>query len=61
MTETVSRALVDAFYEAYAGHHTENLAAMLHEDVTWTISGPVDVLPYCGCHRGKQAVIHLVD
>ena len=61
MTETVSRELVDAFYEAYASHNTENLTAMLHDDVTWTISGPVDVLPFCGIHRGKPAVILLTD
>ncbi len=61
MTETVSRKLVDAFYEAYASHNTENLAAMLRDDVIWTISGPVDVLSYCGIHRGKAAVIHLAD
>lgn len=61
MAETVSRNLVDAFYEAYASHNTEMLTAMFHDDVTWTISGPVDVLTYCGVHRGKQAVIHLVD
>lgn len=61
MTETVTHALVDAFYAAYASQNTESLAAVLHDDVTWTISGPVDVLSFCGTRRGKAAVIHLVD
>ena len=61
MPEFVTRRLVDAFYEAYASQNTERLAAVLHDDVTWTISGPVDVLAYCGVHRGKAAVVHLVD
>lgn len=61
MPEAVTRRLVDDFYEAYASQNTERLAAVLHDDVTWTISGPVDVLAYCGVHRGKAAVVLLAD
>lgn len=61
MAEIVSRALVSAFYEAYASHDTDKLVPMLDDEVTWTIRGPVDVLGYCGRHSGKPAVINLVD
>jgi ketosteroid isomerase-like protein len=28
--------------------------------VAWSISGPVDVLPFCGTRRGKAAVLDLI-
>lgn len=61
MTYSVSRKVVDAFYEAYAAHATDRLAPLLHDDIEWTISGPVDVLSFCGVRRGKAAVLDLVD
>ncbi|MEI8277231.1 MAG: nuclear transport factor 2 family protein [Hyphomicrobiales bacterium] len=61
MTYTVSRAVVKAFYAAYASHDTARLAPLLHDDIEWTISGPVEVLAWCGKRSGKAAVIDLVD
>lgn len=61
MAYSVSRAVVDAFYEAYASHDTAKITPLLHDDIEWTISGPVDVLSWCGTRRGKPAVIELVD
>jgi ketosteroid isomerase-like protein len=60
MTAT-TRELVEAFYRAYTGRDTASMATFLADDVEWTISGPVDVLPFCGTHRGKDAVVALVD
>jgi ketosteroid isomerase-like protein len=59
MTESVSRELVEAFYAAYASQDTEKLSGVLHDDITWVISGPIDVLPFCGTRRGKAAVLDL--
>jgi ketosteroid isomerase-like protein len=56
MNSPVPRSLVEAFYEVYAVRDAEKVAAFLHDDVVWTISGPVEVLSYCGTHRGKAAV-----
>ena len=61
MTEAVPRAVVEAFYKAYAARDAEKIAEFLHDDVEWTISGPVDVLPFCGTHRGKAAVLDLIE
>lgn len=61
MTYSVPRAVVRAFYEAYASHDTGRIAGLLDDDVEWTISGPVDVLSFCGVRRGKRAVLDLVD
>jgi ketosteroid isomerase-like protein len=61
MTVPVSRAMVDAFYVAYATRDSRKIAPFIHDDVDWTISGPVDFLPFCGRYRGKAAVLDLID
>lgn len=61
MTDSISRATVDAFYEAYAARDGGKVAEFLADDVKWTISGPVDVLPFCGTRYGKAAVLDLIE
>ena len=60
MAYAVPRALVEAFYAAYATRDAAKIAAFLDEDVEWTISGPVDYLRFCGTHRGKADVLDLI-
>ncbi len=60
MTNPVPRAVVDAFYKVYAARDVEKIADFLHDDVEWAISGPVDLLPFCGTHRGKADVIDMI-
>lgn len=61
MSDSVPRDVVEAFYRAYAASDSANVAPFLHEDVEWTISGPVDLLPFCGTRHGKAAVVELMD
>ena len=61
MSTSVSRELVQAFYRVYTVHDAAKVAEFLADDVTWIISGPIDVLPYCGVRHGKAAVIELVQ
>jgi ketosteroid isomerase-like protein len=56
----VTREWVEAFNAAYAGRHMDRLASLLDDDVRWVISGPVDLMPFCGERRGKQAVLDMV-
>ena len=56
----ITREWVQAFNEAYAGRYMDRLASFLHDDVRWVISGPVDLMPFCGERRGKQAVLDMV-
>jgi len=60
MSYEVPRSLVETFYEVYAARDVGKIAEFLHDDVEWTISGPVDLLPFCGTHRGKAEVIDLI-
>ena len=58
---TVERSVVEAFYQAYGERDVETIVQFLDDDVTWTISGPVDILPFCGSRRGKAAVMKLIQ
>ena len=61
MSDTVSRAMVEAFYQAYAARDADKIAPFLDDAVEWTISGPVDVLPFCGTRHGKAAVLEMIE
>jgi ketosteroid isomerase-like protein len=60
MTQAVPRAVVEGFYQALTDCDMDTFASYLDDNVVWTISGPVDVLQFCGQHRGKDAVLKLV-
>jgi len=60
MSHDVPRPVVEAFYKIYAARDVAAIADYLHDDIAWTISGPVDLLPFCGIHRGKPAVLDLI-
>jgi ketosteroid isomerase-like protein len=61
MTEPVPRAVVEGFYNAFANCDMYALAPYLDDEVVWTISGPVDILPFCGQRRGKSVVLKLLN
>ena len=61
MTEAVPRSVVEAYYKAYAARDAKAVAEYLDDNVEWTISGPVDVLPFCGKRHGKAAVLELIE
>ena len=60
MTQAVPRAVVEGFYQALTDCDMDTFASYLDDNVVWTISGPVDVLQFCGQHRGKDVVLKLV-
>ena len=60
MSSSVPRAVVEAFYHALSICDMGTLATFLDDQVTWTISGPVDILPFCGQRVGKDVVMKLL-
>jgi ketosteroid isomerase-like protein len=60
MSGSVPRAVVKAFYHALSIRDMGTLATFLDDQVTWTISGPVDILPFCGQRVGKDVVLKLL-
>ena len=61
MSYSVPRTVVEGFYKAYATRDIAKVAPFIHDDVEWTISGPVDFLPFCGTHRGKADVLAMIE
>jgi ketosteroid isomerase-like protein len=60
MSYSVPRSLVEAFYRAYAARDHDTVADFLDDDVNWTISGPVDLLRFCGTRHGKTAALDMM-
>ncbi len=60
MTAPVSRQLVQDFFQARLSRDPARIAPFLHDDIEWSIAGPIDPLPFCGEQRGKSAVIDAI-
>jgi ketosteroid isomerase-like protein len=60
MGSPVPRAVVEAFYHALSVRDMDALESFLDDQVVWTISGPVDIPPFCGRRVGKDVVIKLI-
>jgi ketosteroid isomerase-like protein len=60
MPVTDTRTLAQDFYRAYASRDVAALAGFIDDEVEWTVSGPVDILPFCGTRHGRQAVLDLI-
>jgi ketosteroid isomerase-like protein len=60
MSQSIPRSLVEAFYDAYATRDPRKIAPFLDDAIEWTISGPVELMPFCGTHVGKPAVLDLI-
>src|SRR5436189_2915953 len=57
MTKNAMRGVVAAFCDALAARAPELLSAVIADEVELTIFGPVDLFPFFGQRRGKQAVM----
>ena len=51
-----SRALQRAINE----RQFEDIASVIDEDVDWAIYGPIDMFPFFGARRGREAVIDVI-
>jgi ketosteroid isomerase-like protein len=56
MTESI-RPTVEAFYKASAERNIPLVVSMIDDDVDWLVQGPVDIFPFLGQRRGKDAVL----
>jgi ketosteroid isomerase-like protein len=56
----VNRQTLDAFNRAYAARDLATLSQVIDDNATWSISGPVDLLEFCGTRHGKAAVLDMV-
>ncbi len=57
MTEDAMRGVVRAFCDALSLRAPELFSNVLDDAVEWTLFGPIDLFPFFGRRRGKQAVM----
>jgi len=60
MTEHSLWRFSRALHRAINERQLEDLATLLDEDVDWAIYGPIDMFPFLGARRGKEAVLEVV-
>jgi ketosteroid isomerase-like protein len=56
-----NRRAAEGFYRALASRDARRIGAYLSDDVDWMSIGPVEMLSFCGPHRGKAAVMHVFE
>ena len=57
MNEEATRRVVSDLYAAYLGGDGKRMAALIDDDIDWVIYEPVQVFPFAGHRRGKDAVL----
>jgi ketosteroid isomerase-like protein len=60
MTEHSLWRFSRAFHLAINERQSEDIEALIDEDVDWTIYGPIDMFPFLGARRGKAAVLEVI-
>lgn len=61
MSPDQQRLKIEAFQRALRAQDYDAIEGFLADNVTWTIGGPVDVLPFCGTYRGKAEVRNMLE
>jgi ketosteroid isomerase-like protein len=60
MTTGITRDLVRDYFQACLSRDPERVGRCLADDVEWSLGGPVDLLPFCGQRRGRDAVVDTI-
>ena len=60
MTEHSLWRFSRALHRAINERRHDEIEALIDEDVDWAIYGPIDMFPFFGARRGKDAVIEVI-
>ena len=60
MTEHSLWRFSRALHRAINERQPADLEALLDDDVDWAIYGPIDMFPFLGARRGKEAVLEVI-
>jgi ketosteroid isomerase-like protein len=60
MTEHSLWRFSRALHRAINDRQIEDLEAVIDEDIDWAIYGPIDMFPFLGARRGKEAVLEVI-
>lgn len=59
MTQDAMRGFVRAFCNALSTRDIALIEPFLHDEIEWTAFGPIDLFPFFGQRRGKDAVLKM--
>ena len=51
-----TRKLAEALFEAYGSRDPVRMTDFMADDMEWRVTGPVELLAFCGIWRGKAAI-----
>src|ERR1700743_1847176 len=60
MTEHSLWRLARALHRAINERQHQDIEALIDDDVDWAIFGPIDMFPFFGARRGKDAVLEVI-
>jgi ketosteroid isomerase-like protein len=60
MTEHSLWRFSRAMHRAINERQLDDLEAVIDDDVDWAIYGPIDMFPFLGARRGKEAVLEVI-
>jgi ketosteroid isomerase-like protein len=60
MSEHPMRGFARAFCDALSAREPARIAPLIHDDIEWTVFGPVGLLPFFGHRKGKSAVLAML-
>jgi ketosteroid isomerase-like protein len=59
-TET-TRALIRNIFDAYGKGDPSVLISVIHDDIDWVMHGPIEVFPFAGPRKGREAAIGALE
>jgi ketosteroid isomerase-like protein len=60
MGQTITREFVESFYRARLSRDPSRIEPFLDDHVDWLITGPFELLQFCGQRRGKAEVLDTI-
>jgi hypothetical protein len=60
MTEHSLWRFSRALHRAINERQHDDIEALIDDDVDWAIYGPIDMFPFLGARRGKEAVLEVI-
>jgi ketosteroid isomerase-like protein len=56
----VTHELLNNFYDACISRDAARIGPLLDDDVEWLLTGPVEVISYCGRRKGRAAAVEML-
>lgn len=60
MAQSLTRDFIEGFYRARLSRDPKRIEPYLDDNVDWLITGPIELLQFCGQRRGKAEVLDTI-